>query len=76
MKFSLFSKKSETLPDYKYDPVKEKPIIHASICTGEQAAGFKNRESGEFHEIMLIRSQKDVETFMKAYNLDHVDKEY
>ncbi len=51
-------------------------MIRASICTGEQVAGFKNRTGGEFHEVMLIRDNDDIKEFMKTYGLDHVDKEY
>ncbi len=70
------NRKKSKLPGYDYDPGREKPVIRASICTGEQAAGFKDRESGHFHEVMLIKDGKDLEAFMKAYGLDHVDKEY
>ena len=61
---------------YAYDPDKEKPVIHASVCTGEQVAGFKDWVTGSFHEVMLIRDEKDLKSFMKAYGLDHVDTEY
>ena len=61
---------------YVYDPDKEKPVIHASICTGEQVAGFKDKMTGTFHEVMLIRSQKDLDNFKKTYGLDHIDTEY
>ena len=70
----FFSKKSHS--KYAYDPDKEKPVIRASICTGEQVAGFKDRTTGTFHEIMLIRNPKDKNEFMKTYGLDHIDTEY
>ena len=73
--FGLFGKKSH-VPPYQYDPEKVKPVIRASICNGEQVAGFKDKETREFHEVMLIRDKKDMDAFMKAYKLDHVDKEY
>ena len=53
--FNLFSKENNYQPAYDYNPKKEKPVIRASICTGEQVAGFKSRSGGEFHEVMLIR---------------------
>ena len=71
----FFSKKNKTQA-YDYDPVREKPVIRASICTGEQAAGFKDRETGRFREVMLIRDSRDLEEFKKAYGLETVDKEY
>ncbi|MBQ1897194.1 MAG: aspartate dehydrogenase [Lachnospiraceae bacterium] len=51
-------------------------MIRASICNGEQVAGFKNKETGEFHEVMMIKDQGELNEFMKTYGLDHVDKEY
>ncbi|MCR5278314.1 MAG: aspartate dehydrogenase [Lachnospiraceae bacterium] len=74
--FKLFSRKSAPMSVYDYDPEKEKPIIRASICNGEQVAGFKDRETGEFHEVMLIRNDQDLAEFKQAYGLDRVDKEY
>ncbi len=70
------NKKTSSLPTYTFDPAKEKPIIRASICTGEQVAGFKNLTTGEFHEIMLIRGEKDLEDFKKACGVQKVEKEY
>ena len=61
---------------YEYNPEKEKPVIHASICNGEQVAGFKNSETGEFHEVMFIRDNRDLDEFMKTYGLEQVEKEY
>lgn len=75
MKLNIF-KKTKKSASYDYDVQKEKPIIRASICNGEQVAGFKDKTTGEFHEVMLIRDQKDLYDFMKQYGLDHVDKEY
>ena len=74
--FGFFSKENKSRPAYDYDSEKEKPVIRASICTGEQVAGFKSRNGGEFHEVMLIRDNDDLKEFMKTYGLDHVDKEY
>lgn len=69
----LFQKKK---PAHAYDPTKEKPVIRASICTGEQAAGFKDLKTGAFHEVMLILNDADLRTFMKMYGLQEVEKEY
>ena len=74
--FHFRSKKSPSIPPYDYKPEKERAVIRASICTGEKVAGFKNKATGEFHEIMLIRSQSELEAFTKAFNLDHIDTEY
>ena len=76
MFFDFIFKKKEISTRFEYDPNTQEPVIHASICNGEQVAGFKDKKTGEFHEIMLIRGQKDLSDFMKAYGLDHVEKEY
>ena len=74
--FKLFSRKHSPEPLYDYDTTREKPVIHASICTGEQVAGFKDLKTGEFHEIMLIRNDRDLRDFLENYGLESVDKEY
>ena len=49
-----FAKKKE--PEAKtYDPALWKPVVRCSICTGEQAAGFREIATGRFEEVMLIR---------------------
>ncbi len=40
---------------FTYDKENKIPIIKASICNGEQVAGFKDVHTGAFEEIMLIR---------------------
>ncbi len=52
------------------------PVIKASICNGEQVAGFKDKKTGYFQEVMFIRSEKDLEKFKETYNLTEVRKEY
>lgn len=46
------------------------PVIKASICNGEQVAGFKDPKTGEIEEIMLIKSPEDLEKFKKEYGID------
>lgn len=48
----IFKKKSMPLP---YDKMNKKPVIKASICNGEQVAGFKDIHTGKIEEIMLIK---------------------
>lgn len=59
-----------------YDPKTERPALRCSICTGEQVAGFQNLETGVFHEIILIRNEKDLDEFKKAYGLSEIKKIY
>lgn len=70
-----FNKKLQKEP---YDRNKEKPVIHASICTGEKVAGFKDLQTGKFHEVMVIRNNSDLQFFMQKYNVleSEIVKEY
>mgnify|MGYP000787750740 CR=1 FL=1 len=54
----LFKKKTVTKT---YDKENKKPVIKASICNGEQVAGFKDIHTGKIEEIMLIKEQADLE---------------
>ena len=67
----MFGRKKPVLT---YDPTKKVPMQHASICTGETAAGFKDLETGHFEEVMLIRSEADLKEFMRRYGLTEVPK--
>lgn len=61
-----------------YDREKKQALIRASICTGEQVAGFKDKETGKFHEVMLIRNEADKALFMEKYGVleEELVKEY
>ena len=59
-----------------YDPERQVPVIRCSICTGEKVAGFKDKSDGHFTEVMLIRSEKDLQRFKDAYRIDHLKTEY
>ena len=56
----LFKKKSVV---QSYDKENKKPVIKASICNGEQVAGFKDIQTGKIEEVMLIKSPADLESF-------------
>ena len=59
-----------------FDPETMEAVIRGSICTSEKVAGFKNKETGKFTEIMLIRSHEDIRRFKETYHLDDVKTEY
>ena len=60
-----------------YDKENKKPVIKASICNGEQVAGFKDIHTGKIEEVMLIKSQADLDEFKKMYGIDgEIEKEY
>ena len=45
----------------------------SSICTGEQTAGFRDQASGQFQEVMLLRSDGDLEEFQRLYGVEASD---
>lgn len=60
-----------------YDKAHKKPVIKASICNGEQVAGFKDIHTGKMEEIMLIKSPEDIAYFKSTYGIeDEITKEY
>ena len=60
-----------------FDRENEKSVIKASICNGEQIAGFKNIHTGKMREIMLIKTSADLEYFKTMYGIEtEIEKEY
>lgn len=56
-----------------YDREKLRPVIRCSICTGEKVAGFRDKSTGKFSEVMLIRNIGDLEEFRRLYNIDEAE---
>lgn len=56
-------------PAVTFDKTGKIPVIRASICTGEQVAGFRDEATGKFTEMMLLRSEADLRTFMRTYGV-------
>lgn len=70
----FFKKKPEKKT---YDKQNQKPAIKASICNGEMVAGFINLTTGRFEDIMLVRNDKEIEEFMRTYDIEEkVEKIY
>lgn len=65
----MFGKRKEKTIKPLYDTEKKEPIIKASICNGEQVAGFRDIESGEFHEVMFVRNNDELENFKRQYGI-------
>ena len=53
-----------------YDKQNQRPVIKASICNGEQVAGFQDVHTGAFEEVMLIRSHEDLNEFMSMFGIE------
>ncbi len=54
----------------KYDAAQQTPAIRQSICTGEKTAGLLDLKTGRFTEVMLIRTQKDLDEFRRSYGIE------
>ena len=71
----LFRKKQEM---HIYNRETQRPVIRASICTGEKIAGFQDIRTGKITEVMLIRTPADLEQFRRLYGIgeDKIHTEY
>lgn len=66
----FFGKKKKEPLAVEYNKEGKRPVIRASICTGEKTAGFKDMKTGQIEELMLITGKKDLERFMKLYGVE------
>lgn len=64
----MFGRKKERTKK-EWDRTKKMPAIRSSICTGEQVAGFIDRETGAFEDVMLLQSPRDLEIFKTEYGI-------
>lgn len=65
----MFLKKKRTPMPIEFDRENLRPVIRSSICTGERVAGFKDLRTGRFSEVMLVRSQADLDEFRFLYGI-------
>ena len=71
----LFSKRK--IETRTYDKENQIPVIKASICNGEQVAGFKDIHTGKFEEVMLIKGSEDLYLFKNMYGIEgEIEKIY
>lgn len=66
-------KKKEEVKKPRFDAEKEEPVLLSSICTGEKTAGFRDRETGHFRAVCLIRDEKDFQKFRKEYGVEDTE---
>ena len=60
-----------------YDKSIKKPVIRASICNGEQVAGFRDITTGAFEEVMLIKTPDDLALSKETYGIsEEIEKIY
>lgn len=69
----MFLKKKRTPMPIEFDRENLRPVIRSSICTGERVAGFKDLRTGRFSEVMLVRSQDDLDEFRFLYGIGAED---
>ncbi len=67
--FNFFKKQKVTIKE-DYDHEKLTPAIRSSICTGEKTAGFREKQSGQFHDVMLVRTEEDLKEFRERYGIN------
>ena len=72
----MFGKKREKVRRLDYNPQEKVPVIHCSICNGEQVGGLKDLRTGSFEEVMLIRDEKDRAAFQTMVGTEDIVKEY
>ncbi len=53
-----------------YDKEKFQPALKTGICTGERVAGLFEKSTRKFHEICLIRNDKELKDFCKQYGVE------
>ena len=67
----FFRKEKRNIPSYP--PEEYEPVIRCSICTGEQVACMRSRDTGKLHEVMLLQTEKDLQHFCNVYSLSPSD---
>ena len=72
----FFGKKKIAKPSFEFHKEIHQAVLKCSICNGEQVAGFKDKETGHFTEIMCIKEPADLEKFRMMYGVDSIIKEY
>lgn len=71
----MFQRKNK-IQKKSYDKENLIPVLKCSICTGEQVAGFQNKHTGKFDDVMLIQNEKDLNTFKEIYDIQIITKIY
>ena len=66
----LFPWRKQKKAPTAYDRERLEPVIRSSICTGEKVAGFREKDTGRFREVSLIRSAADLDAFQKKYGIE------
>lgn len=57
----------------EFDREKMIPAVRSSICTGEKVAGFRNKQTGKFEEVMMIRTEQELQEFADLYGFERAE---
>ena len=66
---SLFRRQKQKI---RYDPSKQEPVVRKSICTGEMTAGFVDRDTGVFHDLMRLENQEALDAFCRQTGISEI----
>ena len=73
--FGMFFRRKQQKESY--DPLRQRPVLKCNTCNSEQVAGFKDLETGAFHEVMFVRNADDLAVFRQMYGITgEIAKEY
>lgn len=72
----MFGRKTRKTKMPPFNQENQRAILRCSICTGEQVAGFRDLRTGKFTDIMLIRDDRDLQTFKEQYGVTDITKEF
>ena len=70
----MFGRRKNAAPGF--DRTGKTPVIRASICTGEKTAGYRDAAGGRFVEVVLIRSDADLDRFLAEYGFRREELRY
>ena len=65
----FWHRRAKRSPTRSFDRAQKRPVIRASICTGEKTACLQDRRTGKLEEVMLLRDKADFEEFLQTYGL-------
>ncbi len=57
-------------PAEDYDREHYEPVVRSSICTGERVAGFREKGTGRFRDVMLLKTPQDLEEFKARFGIE------
>ena len=61
--------KRKPLPALPFDPKRQIPAVRKSICTGEMTVGYIDKETNQFHDLMMV-DQQGLEEFRRQVGGD------